>query len=239
MGSKPVKISEDLYRRAEELAQRTGKSLKEVVEDALAKYFGLVEGLGSDSDIKNVKVVKSWRLRYNATCAYCKRELRASEEVVREIVELEDGRKINNFYHPECYVYSTDSTMARLYVKKRQMEKLIKALKKQADELADVIEEAETRKRLMDIAEDLQRIAGEKDRVLAEARKLVEDYIVKPEERAKILESLSKLEEKLEQLREVLEERGRQLEEIAAAMSIRIKPPRRGKRLWGEEEWGA
>ena len=234
---KPVKISEDLYRKVEELAQRTGKSIKEVVEDALAKYFGLVEGLESDSDIKDVKVVKNWKLRYNATCSYCKKEMKAGEEAVREVVELEDGRKINNFYHPECYVYSTDSALAKTYVKKRMMERLIRALKKEADRLADAINEAEVRKKVLDIANELQRAREDLRREIAKVDSLVDRYITNPEDREEVKRELRKLNEKVDEYAKRIEELASKLEEVAIAMRIKLQPKgRRYRRRWYDEE---
>lgn len=233
MGSKAVKIDEELYRKAEELAARKGASIKEIVEDALAKYFGLVEDAGDDGEIKNVKVVKNWTLKYPATCAYCKRPLKAGEVVVREIIELEDERRVNNFYHPECYLFSTDSAMAKYYVKKRQFEKIIRALKKRADELADAISEAETRRKLLDIAEEVQRLAKQHNAAVIELTEILREYTFakSDEERERLWQEYNEIKARDEEMRRRLRELGDKLEEIAAAMSL-TSTKKRSEEVW-------
>jgi len=150
-----VRISKELYDKLKEVAERSNKSIRELVETAITKFLLGTESVGSDAEVKNVKVVKSWRLRFPARCPICGEEIKAGSIVVREIVELEDGRKVNNFYHPDCYESSSDSALAKLYVRKRVLERTIRGLKKEADRYVELIETLRTEYDMLSIKKEV------------------------------------------------------------------------------------
>ncbi|RLB79531.1 MAG: hypothetical protein DRH17_13655 [Deltaproteobacteria bacterium] len=150
-----VRISKELYDKLKEVADRSNKSIRELVETAITKFLLGTESVGSDAEVKNVKVVKSWRLRFPARCPICGEEIKAGSIVVREIVELEDGRKVNNFYHPDCYESSSDSALAKLYVRKRVLERTIRGLKKEADRYVELIETLRTEYDMLSIKKEV------------------------------------------------------------------------------------
>lgn len=150
-----VRISKELYDKLKEVADKSNKSIRELVETAITKFLLGTESVGSDAEVKNVKVVKSWRLRFPARCPICGEEIKAGSIVVREIVELEDGRKVNNFYHPDCYEASSDSALAKLYVRKRVLERTIRGLKKEADRYVELIETLRTEYDMLSIKKEV------------------------------------------------------------------------------------
>jgi len=150
-----VRISKELYEKLKEVADKSSKSIRELVETAITKFLLGTESVGSDAEIKNVKVVKSWRLRFPARCPICGEEIKQGSIVVREIVELEDGRKVNNFYHPDCYEASSDSALAKLYVRKRVLERTIRGLRKEADRYVELIETLRTEYDMLSIKKEV------------------------------------------------------------------------------------
>jgi len=183
---RPVKISSELFSKVQELAERKGVTIKAVVEEALSNYLGVLQ------DVEDVKTVEDWRLLFDSACEICKSNIKAGEHAVRVIITLKDGRKVNKFYHKECYLFHSDKLMAKYYVKKRQLQRIIKALEAQCNEYADKIMEIEDKVKLAEINQQFQHTC-----------KLLEDYLFefKDEQLKQILENIKKLKQDVEELR--------------------------------------
>ncbi|MHC1627969.1 MAG: ribbon-helix-helix protein, CopG family [Candidatus Nezhaarchaeales archaeon] len=192
MTSKLIKISDELYEQISSVAEKQGKTIKEVVEEALQQYLGVLQGVSKDEDVEDVKTVEDWRLLFDSKCEICKGDIKAGEHAVRVIITLKDGRKVNKFYHKECYLFHSDKLMAKYYVKKRQLQRIIKALEAQCNEYADRILEIEDKVKLAELQERFQHVL-----------KLVEDYLTefKDEQLKQIHEEIKKLKQDIEELR--------------------------------------
>ena len=218
MGNLYIKgFPDDLLHTLDELSSRTGKSKKEIVVEALNLYIAGKSAVAQnpgDLDIEEITEPKLTVLRYDARCARCGRRVKAGEEAYIAKVKYADGTTKWLVWHVDCFI--EDKALARLYVKRRQLEKVIKALKKRADELADVVAEAEARKKIYDIAKEIDSHAEEILGLLGDARSLVKQYFDNPEE-------INKLSEKINEVYEELKRLAERLEEIAAAMSIKVE----------------
>ena len=189
---RPVKISPELFAKVQELAEKRGVSLKAVVEDALRQYLGVLQGVSSDEDVEDVKTVEDWKLLFDSKCEICKSDIKAGEHAVRIIITLKDGRKVNKFYHKECYLFHSDQLMAKYYVKKRQLQRIIKALEAQCNEYADKIIEIQDKVKLAEIQQLFQQTL-----------QLLQDYLYefKEEQLKQVMENIKKLKQDVEELR--------------------------------------
>jgi len=187
-----VKVDGELYTQIASVAEKQGKTIKEVVEEAIQQYLGVLQGVSSDEDVEDIKTLNDWRLLFDTKCEGCGGDLKAGEHCVRIIIKLQDGRTVNRFYHHECYLFKSDKLFAKYYIKKRQLQRLLKALEAQCNEYADKIMEIEDKVKLAEINQQFQHTC-----------KLLEDYLFefKDEQLKQILENIKKLKQDVEELR--------------------------------------
>jgi len=230
MGNLFIKnFPDDLLAQLEEIASRANKSKKEVVIEALQLYIAGKSAASqdpSDPEIEEITEPRLVILRYAAKCVKCGRRVEAGSEAYIAKVKYADGRTRWLVYHPECFI--ADSQLAKLYVKRRQLQRLINALKKEADRLADAISEAETRKRIIDIAQEVESKANQLMELLDGLEPIVKEYVFEKDKREEALKRLTELKEHVRRVEDDLKRLAERLEEIAAAMSISV--PRRRKR---------
>jgi len=213
---KAVKISDDLYNRIKEIADKKGVRISDEVNRLLAIALGAESE--PDDIVKNVKVVKKWRVMYDTTCPFCGQTIKKGEFAVRIIYEFEDGRKRNEFYHPECYMYGDDELLAKYYVKKRYLQKVIKALEKKANELADKLSDYELRKQISETIEFINKNVNEI------RSKVFDAMMYFPNDRDRLNELRNWIQERFNEITE-------KLKEIEVALSIKIIPKSRRKRI--------
>ena len=207
---------DDLLSTLDELSARTGKSKKEIVVEALNLYIAGKNTAQdpSDPEIEEITEPRLIVLRYAAKCAKCGKRINAGEHAYVAKVKYADGRTKWIVYHPECFI--ADEKLAKLYVRRRELERVIKALKKEADRLADMVSEAEARKRIYDLAKEIDEKAEELLSLLGDANTMVKRYFDNPKEFEELANIAKRNYEELKRLAE-------RLEEIAAAMSIKVE----------------
>jgi len=190
--TKIVKVDGELYTQIASIAEKQGKTIKEVIEEAIQQYLGVMHAVKKDEDVEDVKTVEDWRLLFDSTCEICKGNIKAGEHAVRVIITLRDGRKVNKFYHKECYLFHSDKLMAKYYVKKRQLQRIIKALEAQCNEYADKIIEIQDKVKLAEIQQLFQQTL-----------QLLQDYLYefKEEQLKQVMENIKKLKQDVEELR--------------------------------------
>ena len=189
-----VRLKAEDYELVKRLSEQTGKSIPEILSEAINAYY---RGLSPEGkQIKRISDIKPWVLKHNSKCSSCGRELRAGERVMYQFVEYEDKSRKHIFICLDCSV--EENSLAKLYVKKYQLEKTIKGLKKLADSYA---EQLTTVSKIQDFYQTVHDITKE--------LKLLRDYLKQYSHPREVLELVTKFMDKLESL----ESRVREVEE--------------------------
>ena len=189
-----VRLNPEAYEVVKRIAEQTGKSINEVVTEAINAYY---RGLSPEGkQIKRISDIKPWVLKAPARCAGCGKELKAGERVMYQFVEYEDKSRKHIFICLDCSV--EEHSLAKLYVKKHMLEKTIKGLKKLADSYA---EQLTTISRIQDFYQTVHDINKE--------LKVLRDYLKQYSHPREVLELVTKFMDKLEGM----ESRIREVEE--------------------------
>jgi len=79
MSQTVVRISEDTYRKVKEIAEKSGKSIREIVEEAINIYL-LGKEQAIDKDVKEIK--NKWIVaKYPSKCSKCSKQINAGDMV--------------------------------------------------------------------------------------------------------------------------------------------------------------
>jgi len=189
-----VRLNPEAYEVVKRIAEQTGKSINEVVTEAINAYY---RGLSPEGkQIKRISDIKPWVLKAPARCAGCGKELKAGERVMYQFVEYEDKSRKHIFICLDCSV--EENSLAKLYVKKYQLEKTIRGLKKLADSYA---EQLTTISRIQDFYTTVHDITKE--------LRVLRDYFKQYQHPREVLELVTKFMDRLESM----ENRVREVEE--------------------------
>jgi hypothetical protein len=189
-----VRLSPEAYEVIKRIAEQTGKSINEVVTEAINAYY---RGLSPEGKvIRRISDIKPWVLKAPARCASCGRELNQGDRVMYQFIEYEDKSRKNIFICLDCSV--EENSLAKLYVKKYQLEKTIKGLKKLADSYA---EQLTAISKIQDFYQTVHDINKE--------LKVLRDYLRQYSHPKEVLEIVTRFMDKIESL----ESRVREVEE--------------------------
>ncbi|MEM2390372.1 MAG: ribbon-helix-helix protein, CopG family [Ignisphaera sp.] len=194
-----IKIDDSIYESIRKIAEKSNRSIKDVVEEALKVYI-----LGAESIDKDVKDVKHrWiSVQYRSFCRKCGKQLNVNDIAFYVRYTYSDGSSKSFIYCPECFY--PDSALAKLYLKKKELESIIRGLKKEANRLADEINKLKTE-------EDVLKIKSE---ILAFWRNFRESFSYDP--------NISRIDEFMDKLDELINKIS-SLEQIVTNISARRK----------------
>ncbi|RLE62233.1 MAG: hypothetical protein DRJ47_11000 [Thermoprotei archaeon] len=135
---KKIEIGDEYHAMLKELSEKTGKSIRQLAEEAIAViYRGKAEAI--DKEIK--KVTEKWIVtKFKTKCSSCGKEIPQGELVYWVRIEYEDGSSRSYVYCSDCYYSRYDKELAKKFLKKKELEAIIKGLKKEADELAQKVQ---------------------------------------------------------------------------------------------------
>jgi hypothetical protein len=204
---KAIKVDDEAYQKLEELSKKTGQSIKDLATRAILLLYAGQQHEQIDKEVESVSE-KLIVLKYPAKCSICKRELNAGDVALYVKYTFTDQTTKTAIICPECE--KSDTTLAKLYLKKREIERTVKALEKQARELAD---------KLIDLSK-LQQLINKYDALLYEVQKKYEELVKNPASSVEVVNAMDRLRRELYQawqevgfLKEVIPRRLRELEE--------------------------
>jgi len=155
MSLTPVKISEDLYKKVKEIAEKSGKSAREIVEEAINIYL-LGKEQAVDKDIKEVK--EKWIVaKYPSKCSKCGKAINIGDMVYWVRIAYADNSMRSYIYCSDCYLSSFDKSLARKYMKVKELEATTKSLKKLADSLAEEAKQLENKVNLLKLEQEIEK----------------------------------------------------------------------------------
>jgi len=189
-----VRVKAEDYELLKKLSEQTGKSIPEILSEAINAYY---KGLSPEGKvISKISDIKHWVLKAPAKCASCGRELKQGDRVMYQFIEYEDKSRKNIFICLDCSV--EENSLAKLYVKKYQLEKTVKGLKKLADSYAEQLT-------IVSKIQDFYQTVHDINKEL----KVLRDYLKQYQHPREVLGLVTKFMDKLERL----ESRIREVEE--------------------------
>ena len=199
---KAIKVDEETYELLRQLSEKTNRSIKDIATQAIKAYYAGTERINIvDKEIE--KIEGKWiTLKYPGRCTICGKELKPGEVAYYEKYHYSDKTTKTRLICEKCY-YSeriTDKALVEKYLKVREYRKIIQALKKQADELADRVIELRKEHDIYQILREIKELVREGYEAL--------DILVNPEVKdrlEKFMNYTSKLQEVVEQLQERIE----------------------------------
>jgi RNase P subunit RPR2 len=131
-----IKVSEKVKERLEKLAEKMGGvSINTVVETLLDHYE---TGIVKDKPIKS-KIDTELVSKYETQCSKCGSVIKVGDRFRYIRIEYEDGSKDVVRLCVDCMLEGY--LLKRYYMKKRELEVVIRELRKEANELIDKINE--------------------------------------------------------------------------------------------------
>jgi len=189
MTSEVVKVTPEAKELLRKLAEKTGKSERDLASEAIIAYFRGIEG---EKEIKSISPLRPIILKYASKCYRCKTELKEGSLAYYQKIAYTDNTFRGFILCPQCA--SMEDVLASKYVKKYELEATIRGLKRKADQLAQEILELEK-------FVQLKTVFGEIERELRELREFLRTYNYPRE----VLDKLQQFYDKLQQLEEKLD----------------------------------
>jgi Ribbon-helix-helix protein, copG family. len=196
-----VRVSPEVKEIISKIAERTGKSEGAVVAEAVMAYY---HGVQSDKEIKSISQPRPITLRFKARCKQCGKELEAGTRAFYQRITYTDNTSTPIITCVECSIFD-DSTLATKYIKRYELERTLRGLKKKADMLANEIIQVENE---INKFKQLITLFTNVDQYLRELRNYLSTYNHPREAVNKVDEFRKQLRDFEEQLRSIAEDIG-------------------------------
>jgi predicted nucleic acid-binding Zn-ribbon protein len=145
-----IKVSEKVKERLERIAEKMGGvSINSVVEMLLDHYE---TGMVKDKPIKS-KIDTELVSKYETQCTKCGSVIKVGDRFRYIRIEYEDGSKDVVKLCVDCMLEGY--LLKRYYMKKRELEVVIRELRKEANELADQVEELKKQADILKVKADI------------------------------------------------------------------------------------
>ena len=191
MSQIPVKINEDIYKKVKEIAEKSNKSIREIVEEALNVYL-----LGKEQVDKDVKEIKNkWIVtKYTSKCSKCGKTVNVGDMVFWVRIIYADNSIRSYIYCSECYLSSFDTSLAKKYMKVKELEATYKSLKKMCDSLAEQAKELQNKVNLLQLEKDIEQFWFAFRETFGQNPdlKIVNDFLIKLEDLINRVSTLEK-----------------------------------------------
>jgi Ribbon-helix-helix protein, copG family. len=147
---KLIKVNDELYEKIKTLAEKRQMSMADIVEEAINIL------LGSPTGEKAIKkyVDKYITLQYDSKCSKCGKELRKGDKARYVLYVYEDDTKKYFFLCPDCDIES-NPTLWRLYVKRKELETVIKQLNSEIKKKIDILNNLEYQIKVSEIKRNI------------------------------------------------------------------------------------
>jgi hypothetical protein len=144
---KQIKVSDDVYDKLKQIAEKNGGiSLNDVVKMLLNLYLG-----GSAERTIDKILTKEFIADRELYCSVCKRKINIGEPVTWIKYVYNDGGSVTRYMCFEC----VNPHLGKIYRKKKEMEIIIKQLKQEADKLVEEINQLEQVKEVYTVKNEI------------------------------------------------------------------------------------
>lgn len=205
MGAKLVKISESLYAKVKEFAEKRQTTIRDIVERAISLYLQGVEIGKIDKEIKGI-TDKDIVVQYKARCFLCGKPIEPGEVAHYLKIVYTDNSARSFIAHLSCWTEKYDTSLAKAIIKRERIKMEIKSLEKY-------------RKKLV---EDISLKYEEVRELLARLRNKVEEIHGFPEY-YEIVRELGIIRDQLEDIRLLLSEDVKEIKKLKKEVELNHK----------------
>jgi len=189
MSQTKVRVSKELYDKLNEIAKRQNTSIRELVDRAIKVYLYGLEG-EEEKAIKRIQG-KIIQVNYPSRCRVCGRQIEKGELAYYVRTEYEDNSSKSYLICLNCYY--KDTALANMYLRKKQLERIIKGLKKMADSYASKVEK-------LKVQAELYSLKNETIRLLETVIQYIRDNPTNIQRVYELKENIEELSKKLDEL---------------------------------------
>ncbi|MEM4976081.1 MAG: hypothetical protein QXT64_02010 [Desulfurococcaceae archaeon] len=143
-----VRISSEAKKLVEEIAQKTGRSVSQLVSEAIYRVY-----LGADKSMENavdkkITDIKTETFKAKSDklfCSICKRQINKDELVTVVTIHYDDNTVSKTFYCYSCYMSETisDEKLLALEKKLHELRRVKKLLENEKKKLLDEVTKLE------------------------------------------------------------------------------------------------
>ena len=182
-----IKVGDEVYNLLKALSDKTGKSIRELIENAVNIVYKNVD-VGYDDIVESKQAFIT--VKYKSKCSLCGREINVGELALWVRYKHKDEKVTSKLVCLECFYQ--DKSIAKLYLKKKELEAVVRGLKKMADELAEQVNKLQNEVNVLYIRKRISELLNDINHYLKEQNesKLIE-----------ILDRLDKLEDEVSKLK--------------------------------------
>jgi hypothetical protein len=123
-------------------------SRNECVQAILTMFISGVDASGEIVELKGGKLITFFG---KGKCTRCSKEIKTGDKVYWYFVRYKDSRTQTVYLCYECYIQTSDQTLARLVLQRERLKREVNALKKELERLVAVVEQLEAFEQLTQI----------------------------------------------------------------------------------------
>jgi len=226
-------IPEDLYKKLEEMASNTGRSKQDIIIEALQlRIYG--QQINTDSEMVEYSEPRLVILKFPTKCVRCGNPLVAGDEAWLSKVKYKDGTEKWVAWHFSCLM--TDKQLAKIYIEIRKLKKVRDVLKREVNDLSDVIIEAEARKKVLDVVGEIEKRSQNIEKRFYEVTEILKQWFtITGTKSADLVKIHDEIRKSREDLLNELSELRKKLDEVASAFITKPKTVKK-KEVWKYEE---
>jgi len=193
-------FDDELYNKLKELGDKSGRSLSDLIHEAVRLY--VVGAVGVDKDVKSI-VNKVITVQFPSKCYRCGKEIAKGDLAYYVRYVYSDNTAKSFLYCFDCYLGEHDEALAKQYLTIRRLKAEIRGLKKLREKLASEVER--------------EGVKNEISNLRLEVLKILRDY-----RQMGINVDMSKLNELIDRI-SLVEARLNELEEAIKVRIIKVK----------------
>jgi hypothetical protein len=193
-------------------------SRNECVQSIITMFISGVDSSSAITELRGGKLITFFG---KGRCTRCNRELRTGDKVYWYFVKYADGRTQPVYMCHECYLQTSDQTLARLVLQREKLKREVSALKKELERLVAVAEQLEAFEQLTQIylkfRDALEAVHYARIQSNEELKKLFSELVEKIEDLARKFDETTAISKAIwKKLKRLIETRGSGEQEVPA-----------------------
>jgi hypothetical protein len=208
-----------LVEKLDEYCRNNNYSSRNECVQAILTMF--ISGVDSTSAITELKGGKLITFFGKGKCTRCNKDLKTGDKVYWYFVKYADGRSQTVYLCYECYIQTSDQTLARLVIQRERLKREVSALKKELTRLVAVAEQLEAFEQLVQIYFSFRNAleSAHYSRIQSneELKKLFSELVEKVEDLARKFDETTAISKAIwKKLKRLIETRGAGEQEVSA-----------------------
>jgi len=185
-------LDDELYSKLRELSDKSGRSLSDIVSEAIRLY--VVGASGIDKDVKGI-INKVITVQFPSKCYKCGKQINQGDLAYYVRYVYADNTAKSFLYCFDCYLTEHDEALAKQYLTIRRLKAEIRGLKKLREKLASEVDRESIKNEIYSLRSELVKI-------MRDLRQLAVNVDIS--KIAELLDKVNYIESKLNELEEAI-----------------------------------